>query len=196
MKNNKKLRSVALASTALVLFLILILPTALAMSNKHISSEKTQENSKNSKVNLDKNTVVKITQLKQINAFLQKGPVFVRIGAEWCPACQSLKPTLKKLAAEYRGKATIASVDKDQSPELTKSFGVNSIPDSFVIVGIEKGKYVYMKENGEVSMDRSQARIIGLQARTIGLNDNNKKVFEKILDLALIQQDKAKSKRK
>ena len=56
-----------------------------------------------------------------------------------------------------------------------------------MIVGIDDGKYVYMQENGNVSMDRSEARFVGL-------NESNEKVFEKVLDLALIQQRKDKSK--
>jgi hypothetical protein len=64
---------------------------------------------------------------------------------------------------------------------------VESIPDSFVIVGVENGKYVYMQENGKVSTDRSQARIIGLNGK------DDEKVFEKIIDLALLQEEKIKS---
>jgi len=150
-------------------------------------TEKTRENYTNSEVSLEKNAIVKITQLEQINTSLQNGPVFVKIGAKWCPTCRSMKPILEKLAAEYRGKATIASVDVDQSPELAEYFGVKAIPDSFVTVGIENGKYVYMQENGNVSTDRSQARIIGL-------NESDEKVFEKVLDLALLQEEKDKSK--
>jgi thioredoxin 1 len=169
METNKKLHLIASASISFVLFLILISPTALAMSNKFTSPEKTSENN-----------VVKITQLKQINTLLYKGPVFVRIGAEWCSVCQSLNPTFEKLAAEYRGKATIAYVDVDQSQDLAKYFKVKSLPDCFVIVGVDNGKYVYMKENCKISTDRSQARIVGR-------NDNNEKVFEKILNNAFIQ---------
>ena len=140
-----------------------------------------------SRVSLEKNTVVKITQLEQINTSLKNGPVFLKMGSKWCPACRSMKPILEKLAAEYGGKATIASIDVDQNPELAEYFGVEVIPDSFVIVGIENGKYVYMQEDGNVSTDRSQARIVGL-------NDSDEKVFEKVLDLAILQQGKDKSK--
>jgi hypothetical protein len=75
----------------------------------------------------------------------------------------------------------------DQNPEVREYFEVESIPDSFVIVGVENGKYVYMQENGKVSTDRSQARIIGLNGK------DDEKVFEKIIDLALLQEEKIKS---
>lgn len=126
--------------------------------------------------NIQDSTVVEVTQLAQINTSLQKGPVFLKIGAEWCRPCLEMKPILKDLATEYAGKVTIMSVDIDKSPELKNYFGVEYIPDCSVIVDIENGKYVYMQQNGKTTNVRSQARIIGL---------DDKKAFEDVLNLAL-----------
>ena len=123
-------------------------------------------------------TVVEATQLAQINTALQKGPVFLKLGAEWCTYCQKMKPIMQEMATEYKGKATIMSADVDKSPKLADYFGVASMPDSCVIVSVKNGQYVYMKQNGKVTTDRSQARIIGY---------NNKAVFEKVINLALKQ---------
>jgi thioredoxin 1 len=128
------------------------------------------------KAQVSTSTVVEVTQLAQINTYLQKGPVFFRFGAVWCPYCQKMKPILNELATEYKGKATIVSIDVDKSPKLADYLGVGGIPDSSVIVGTKNGKYVYMQQNGKTTTDRSQARIIGL---------NDKKVYEKVLNLAL-----------
>jgi thiol-disulfide isomerase/thioredoxin len=163
----------------LVILLILLVSVLFTAG----CDEKTQKNSINSGISVDKNVVV-ITQLEQINTSLQKTPVFVKIGARWCPECRSLKSVLEELAAEYQGKATIASVDVDKSPELGEYFGVEIIPDSFVIVGIENGTYVYMQENGNVSTDIFQANFVGR-------NDTDEEMFKKVLDLALLQQEKA-----
>ena len=98
-----------------------------------------------------------------------------------------MEPTLEKLAVEYKGKATIVFIDIHQSPELAKYFGISThMPDSFVIVGTENGKYVYISDEGKINMDRSQARIIGL-------GDKNEKIFKKMIDFAIIQQGKSKS---
>jgi len=129
-------------------------------------------------------SVIAITQLEQVNTSLQKAPVFVKIGSRWCPECRSLKPVLDKLAVEYQGKATIAAIDADKNPELAEYFKVNFIPDSFVIVGIENGTYVYMQDNGSVSTDRFQARFVGR-------NDTDEEMFKTVMDLALVQQEKA-----
>lgn len=125
----------------------------------------------------DDGIVVEVTQLEQIDTALQKGPVLVKIGAEWCGPCQEMKPILKDLATEYAGRATIMSIDADKSLELTTEyFGSYDYPDSFVIVGKENGEYIYMQVDGKVSKDRFQARILGLR---------DKQEFENVLDLAL-----------
>jgi thioredoxin 1 len=144
-------------------------------------------NSMNSQVSPEKNAVVKMTKLEQINTSLEKGPVFIRMGSKWCHACRSLKPVFENLSVEYQGKATIASVDVDQNRELAEYFGVGVIPDSSVIVGIENGKYVYMQKDGNVSVNRSQARFVGL-------NESEQKMFEETMNSALLQQEKNKSK--
>jgi thiol-disulfide isomerase/thioredoxin len=139
-------------------------------------NEGSQENSTKPQENQGTSSVAEVTQLEQINTALQKGPVLLKIGAEWCAYCQQLKPILNELATDYGEKATIMSIDVDQSPTLTDYFGVSSLPDSCVIVGTENGAYVYMQQNGKVTTDRSQARIVGF---------NDKQVYEKVLDLAL-----------
>ncbi|MFZ2497740.1 MAG: thioredoxin family protein [Methanosarcina sp.] len=149
------------------------------------SSQGIQENSMTSQEIQKKSAVVEVTQLEQINTSLQEGPVLVKIGAEWCGPCQAMKPILKDLAAEYSGKITVMSIDIDQSPDLTTYFEIGYIPDTFLIVGIEKGKYVYMQEDGKVSMDRLQARILGQM---------EKEVYEKLIDVALLQEEKNTSK--
>lgn len=140
----------------------------------------------NSQKSSGNSTTVEITQLEQINKSLQKNPVFLRIGAKWCSHCQSLQPILEKMATEYAGNATIATIDVDQSPDLAKYFGVEFFPDSCVIVGIENGSYIYMQEDGNVSMNRFQARFVGLNEIT----GPNEETFKKVLDLALLQKGK------
>ena len=105
--------------------------------------------------------VVEVTKLDQINTALKKGPVFLSIVSKTCPYCRALAPTLKQLAKEYSGKATIMSVDIKKSPGLVKYFGARGVPDCSVIVGTNKGKYVYMQQNGKTTTDRTQARIVG-----------------------------------
>jgi thioredoxin 1 len=140
---------------------------------------------RNNSVSSVKNDIVEVTQLEQINASPQQNPVFLKIGARWCPHCRAMNPILEKMAAEYKGNATIAAIDMDRSPDLKEYFGVKFIPDSCVIVGIENGTYVYMQENGTVSMDRFQARLLGLNETT----SPNEEMFKKVLNLAVRQKE-------
>jgi len=162
-------------------FIILILLVAVLSAG---CTGKSQENSTNSPETKNESSVVELTHLDQINTSLQKGPVLLKIGAEWCEECQNLKPILAQIAADYEGRVTVMSMDIDNSPELADYFGIYVIPDTSVIVGLENGNYIYMQEDGSVSTDRSKAKILKIEG---------KEVYENVLDLAL-KKEKAKSK--
>jgi nitrous oxidase accessory protein len=134
---------------------------------------------------LEKGVVVETTELGQVNTSLKEGPVFLKLGAEWCGACQAMKPILDELAAKYGEKATIMSVNINKNPQLATYFDVGYIPDSSMIVGIENGEYVYMQQDGNITTDRAKARIVGLE---------DKKVFEKVLENALVYEEEGKSR--
>ena len=138
--------------------------------------DKAQEKSTDTLNTQKKSAVVETTQMEQINESLQKGPVLLVLGAGWCEDCQTLKPTVDKVATEYDGRVTVMSVDVDNSPKLADYFGVSSLPDSSTIVGIENNGYVYIQEDGNTTADRFKARILGPMG---------KEVFEKVLDAAL-----------
>jgi thiol-disulfide isomerase/thioredoxin len=143
------------------------------------------DNSTNTSQEIPVSVVENLTDLEQINASIQEGPVLVKVGAEWCGPCQQMKPILSNLAAEYTGKATIMSADIDVSRNLSTYFATSYIPDSFVIVGLESGEYVYMQENGSVTTDRFQARILGLQ---------DSQAYEERLDRAILYYENANPK--
>ena len=147
-------------------------------------TEKAQENSTNHQNIQNKSAVVEATQMEQINTSLQNGPVLLELGAEWCEDCQTLKPTFDRIAAEYESRVTVMRIDVDKSPNLAEYFGVSSVPDSSEIVGTENNRYVYMQEDGNTTIDRFKARILGPQ---------DKEVFEKVLDTSL-QHEKNNSK--
>jgi thioredoxin 1 len=65
--------------------------------------------------------------------------VLIDFYADWCGPCQTLLPTIHKLAEEFEGDVTIKKVNVDQNQELASKFGVRSIP---TLVQLTDGKEV------------------------------------------------------
>lgn len=59
-------------------------------------------------------------------------PVLVEFTAAWCPPCQAIKPALQELAVQYRGKASIVTVDVDANHASTMKYGVRAMPTLLV----------------------------------------------------------------
>lgn len=60
-------------------------------------------------------------------------PVLVDLWAPWCGPCRMVSPALAELATEMAGRIKLVKVNVDQSPELQRRFGVQSIPTLLVL---------------------------------------------------------------
>ncbi|HIT71733.1 MAG TPA: thioredoxin family protein [Candidatus Scatovivens faecipullorum] len=62
-----------------------------------------------------------------------KLPIILDFGADYCAPCREMKPILKKLNEELRGKAIIKVCDVMEYPELCEGYDVSLIPTQIFI---------------------------------------------------------------
>lgn len=55
-------------------------------------------------------------------------PVLVDFWADWCAPCKIVAPVLEEIAAEHADRLTVAKVDIDANPRLTRDFRILSVP--------------------------------------------------------------------
>ena len=73
---------------------------------------------------------------KQFNDLVKGGkPFVIDFYADWCGPCQTLLPTVEKLADEYKDTVNIVKVNIDQQKTLAEKFKVRSIPQLFFLEG-------------------------------------------------------------
>jgi putative thioredoxin len=71
----------------------------------------------------------------EVVARSQRQIVVLDFWAEWCQPCKQLSPILERLAGEAGGAWVLGKVDVDANPQLSQSFGVQSIPMVLAVAG-------------------------------------------------------------
>ncbi|MCC6552429.1 MAG: thioredoxin [Polyangiaceae bacterium] len=65
-------------------------------------------------------------------------PVLVDFTATWCGPCKALAPIVEQLADDFAGQVKVGKLDIDDAPQITKKYGVRSVPTVLVFKGGEK----------------------------------------------------------
>ena len=70
-------------------------------------------------------------------------PVLVDFWAEWCVPCHMVSPIVEEIGREYADQMHTAKLNVDDNPEITRKYGVMSIPTLIVFKdGQEKARVV------------------------------------------------------
>ena len=68
--------------------------------------------------------------------YLGDRPAIVDFYADWCGPCRQMSPVLEKIASDYKGKINVYKVNVDNARNLSKSYGIRSIP-MFLLIPVE-----------------------------------------------------------
>jgi thioredoxin len=90
----------------------------------------------------------------QSNVIESETPVLVDFWAEWCVPCHMVSPVVEELGREQDGSMRVAKLNIDDNPEVTRRYGVMSIPSLILFKGGEevarvvgaRGKDALLKE--------------------------------------------------
>ena len=81
-------------------------------------------------------------------------PVLVDFWAEWCVPCHMVSPVVEEIGQEKGESLRVAKLNIDENPEVTRRYGVMSIPTLMLFKGGEekarmvgaKGKEALLRE--------------------------------------------------
>ncbi|HEY7667474.1 MAG TPA: thioredoxin [Actinomycetota bacterium] len=72
------------------------------------------------------------------NVLGSETPVLVDFWAEWCVPCHMVSPVVEEIAQEKGDDLKVAKLNIDENPEMTRRFGVMSIPSLILFKGGEE----------------------------------------------------------
>lgn len=88
-------------------------------------------------------------------------PVLLDCWAPWCGPCQRMTPVMHELAADLAGQVTVAKLNVDENPAVSRQLGIRSIP---TILLFRDGQAV-AKTMGAVPKEQLKAAVLArLQA--------------------------------
>ncbi len=70
-------------------------------------------------------------------------PAVIDFYADWCAPCKMVSPILDDLSVEFAGKVKVYKVNTEKDPEVSKAFGVSSIPTMLFIA--QTGKPIVVR---------------------------------------------------
>ena len=86
-------------------------------------------------------------------------PAVIDFYADWCAPCKMVAPILNQLAEEYDGQVKIYKLNTEKDPEVSKIFGITSIPTLLFIA--TTGKPIMVRgAQSKLSLKKNIKKII------------------------------------
>ncbi|MGH2828972.1 MAG: thioredoxin [Actinomycetota bacterium] len=84
-------------------------------------------------------------------------PVLVDFWAEWCGPCHMVAPVLEEIASEKQGSLVVAKLDVDANPDVSRRYGILSIPSMVLFVdGVEKRRVIGARGKQQILSELSE----------------------------------------
>lgn len=82
----------------------------------------------------------------------KNGLTLVDFNAPWCAPCRLQEPIIQQLADDFKGRASIAAVNIDESLDVAKNLGIQSIPTLILFMnGNEVQRFVGLQSEATLS---------------------------------------------
>ena len=86
---------------------------------------------------------MKIVNEKEFTDEVKEGVVLVDFFATWCMPCRMMAQILEEVDEQMKDQVKIIKVDVDESPNISRNFGVMSIPTLIIFKdGQEQEKHI------------------------------------------------------
>jgi thioredoxin len=90
-------------------------------------------------------------------------PAIVDFYAQWCGPCKMLSPVLERLAQKFAGKLHVYKVDTDAEAEISRVFGIQSVPTLYFIPKEGKPSYA-MGALPQLELERVITEVLKVEA--------------------------------
>ena len=81
---------------------------------------------------------------KEFNNLIEDEKVLVDFYATWCGPCQLISPIIEEVAKEHEN-IKVIKIDVDKFPELSRKYGIMSIPTLMVFSRGKKTHWIFRK---------------------------------------------------
>jgi len=96
--------------------------------------------------------VEKLASGEELERAKQRGVSLVDFSAPWCAPCRLQEPIMRRLAAQFKGKASFAAVNIDENPDAAINLGIRGVPTLILFRnGKEVLRFVGLQSEGTLS---------------------------------------------